>query len=144
MSPIIIAAAFVVGAAGWTLAEYLLHDMFHRTKGRNHGSRTHLQHHAEWEYFASSVEEAKAATVASALLLMPTVPWAGWAAGGAFVVGFVASYRKRPVGGRSSPVRRRAASLALTERLTRSTLPPSPPPAADGRRCRRCPAPGAR
>ncbi|MCB9506520.1 MAG: sterol desaturase family protein [Myxococcales bacterium] len=93
METVTVSFLFIVGALGWTLAEYLLHDFAgHRAKGRNHFSREHLRHHAEFEYFASPWEKARAATSAAVVLSALTMPWLGVARGAAFVAGFVASY----------------------------------------------------
>lgn len=83
---------FVVGAAGWTLAEQLLHDRAgHRAKGRTDFSREHLRHHAEREYFTPTAKKVRTAgpVLVAAAVVAASVAGPG---GLAFVVGFGAMY----------------------------------------------------
>ena len=92
MPMLLIVAAALIGALGWTLAEYLLHRFAgHRRRSRWLFTREHLRHHRELDWFSplwrkialSAGILASFGTVAALVLGAP-----GFAA----VVGFLAAY----------------------------------------------------
>ncbi|MGH0037472.1 MAG: sterol desaturase family protein [Myxococcota bacterium] len=86
-------AALVLGAAGWTLAEYLLHRfVFHGPSAKRLGAREHRQHHAQVDYFAPWWQKALAALGATAIVFPLAVGLAGAGTGLCFTVGFIAMY----------------------------------------------------
>jgi sterol desaturase/sphingolipid hydroxylase (fatty acid hydroxylase superfamily) len=88
-----IVLAFLAGAFGWTLAEYVLHRVvFHELRRAALGAAEHRKHHAEPDWFAPAWQKALAALAATGLML-PAVAWAaGPAVGAAFTAGFVLAY----------------------------------------------------
>jgi len=91
--PLVLAAAFALGAVGWTLAEYLLHRfLFHGASPTRWGAYEHRRHHAEGAYFAPWWQKGLAAGGVTALLLPGSMAASGAAAGVAFTAGFVACY----------------------------------------------------
>lgn len=85
--------AFLLGALGWTLAEYVLHRfVFHGASATRVGAGEHRRHHAQVDYFAPWWQKAIAALVATGLML-PGITWAaGTAIGVSFTAGFTATY----------------------------------------------------
>lgn len=60
--------AFLVGALGWTLTEYILHRGFgHRGRSKNPFTVEHLAHHADVSYFAPTRKKLVAAGVVGAV-----------------------------------------------------------------------------
>jgi sterol desaturase/sphingolipid hydroxylase (fatty acid hydroxylase superfamily) len=88
-----ITLAVLLGAAGWTLLEYVLHRfVFHARVARGLGAMEHRRHHAQPNYFAPAWQKAVAALVATAILL-PLLSWlAGFNLGAAGTAGFIAMY----------------------------------------------------
>lgn len=85
--------AFVLGAAGWSLLEYLLHRfVFHGANPSHLGAREHRLHHARVDYFAPWWQKALAATAVSAVMLPAAVFLAGPASGLCFTGSFVGTY----------------------------------------------------
>jgi sterol desaturase/sphingolipid hydroxylase (fatty acid hydroxylase superfamily) len=85
--------AFALGAAGWTLAEYLLHRfVFHGASATRLGAGEHRRHHAEVDYFAPWWQKGLAAGVVTGIMLPLAIALAGPAAGCAFTAGFIATY----------------------------------------------------
>lgn len=85
--------AFLSGAVGWTLAEYLLHRfVFHGSSPNALGAREHRQHHARPDYFAPWWQKGLAAIVATVLLL--AIVWLPLGRGAAipFTLGFIGMY----------------------------------------------------
>ena len=86
-------SAFLLGAAGWTLLEYVLHRfVFHARSARGPGAKEHRRHHAQVDYFAPSWQKALAALVATAILLPVLVLIAGVKLGSAGTLGFILMY----------------------------------------------------
>lgn len=88
-----IICAFLLGAIGWTLLEYVLHRfVFHAPSTRGPGAKEHRRHHAQVDYFAPSWQKALAACVAIAILLpLLSLPM-GAPVGVAGTFGFVLMY----------------------------------------------------
>jgi hypothetical protein len=85
--------AGALGAAGWTLLEYLLHRfVFHGASATRLGAREHRKHHAQVDYFAPWWQKALAALAATALVLPIAVVSTGATTALAFTLGFVAMY----------------------------------------------------
>ena len=85
--------AFLVGAAAWTLLEYLLHRYaFHGAFPRSPGAREHRQHHARVDYFAPWWQKAIAAVLVTAILLSLLAQIVGMRPAFAGTLGFVAMY----------------------------------------------------
>mgnify|MGYP003386360603 CR=1 FL=1 len=62
--------AFLLGAIGWTLLEYLLHRfVFHGASAKTLGAREHRRHHALVDYFAPWWQKALAALATTAIML---------------------------------------------------------------------------
>jgi hypothetical protein len=86
-------AAFLLGAAAWTLLEYLLHRYaFHGGSPKWPGAREHRQHHTQVDYFAPWWQKAVAAVVVTAILVSLLSQIAGMQVGFASTLGFVAMY----------------------------------------------------
>ena len=85
--------SLLVGAATWTLVEYLLHRfVFHGTSPKSIGAAEHRQHHARPDYFAPWWQKALAALAVTAVLL-PGVAFAvGVEISLCFTLGFIAMY----------------------------------------------------
>lgn len=84
--------AALLGAFGWTFAEYLLHRFDgHGMKGKTRFSREHLAHHADPTYFAPASHKA-AAAVAVVTPMSAVGWWAFGAHGIVFAVAFTATY----------------------------------------------------
>lgn len=84
--------AFILGALGWTLAEYILHRGWgHKGRAKNPFSTEHLAHHADVSYFAPTYKKAIAA--ASLMVVMGPLLywWLSWT-GVAAATGFVGMY----------------------------------------------------
>lgn len=85
--------AFLLGAIGWTLMEYVLHRfVFHGTSPKRLGAREHRRHHAQVDYFAPWWQKAIAALVTTAILLPLLSLVAGLQNGSAATLGFIAMY----------------------------------------------------
>lgn len=85
--------AFLVGVAGWTLLEYLLHRfVFHGKFSRWPGAREHRQHHVLVDYFAPWSQKAIAAIAAIAILLPLLALMVGVHKGFACTLGFISMY----------------------------------------------------
>jgi sterol desaturase/sphingolipid hydroxylase (fatty acid hydroxylase superfamily) len=85
--------AFLVGAAGWTLLEYVLHRfVFHATSAKGPGAKEHRRHHAQVDYFAPSWQKALAAMAATAIVLPFFSLIAGVQLGFACTLGFISMY----------------------------------------------------
>lgn len=86
-------SAFLLGAIGWTLMEYVLHRfVFHASSARGPGAREHRKHHAQVDYFAPWWQKALAA-LAATLVMLPLVSYfAGLVLGAAVTLGFVVMY----------------------------------------------------
>lgn len=85
--------AFGLGAAAWTLLEYLLHRfVFHGVSATRLGAKEHRRHHAEVDYFAPWWQKALAAAVVTAGTLPLAGVLAGAATGLSFTAGFIGMY----------------------------------------------------
>jgi len=85
--------ALTLGAASWTLAEYLLHRfVFHGASAKRLGAKEHRLHHARVDYFAPWWQKALAALAATAVMLPLAVAAVGLPGGAVFTAGFVAMY----------------------------------------------------
>ena len=86
--------AFLAGAAGWSLAEYVIHGQAGHVhaRGGNIFAVEHVRHHATTHYFASSWLKVGAAAATSAVLAPLAGAVLGRRRGGAFTAGFVAMY----------------------------------------------------
>lgn len=85
--------AFAVGAAGWTLLEYLLHRfVFHARSAGRVGAKEHRKHHALGDYFAPWWQKALAAIVVVTLVAPLLILALGLRDGVACTAGFVAMY----------------------------------------------------
>lgn len=85
--------AFLVGAAGWTLLEYVLHRfVFHGTSAKGPGAKEHRRHHAQVDYFAPSWQKALAAMAATAIVLPFFSLIVGVQLGFACTLGFISMY----------------------------------------------------
>jgi sterol desaturase/sphingolipid hydroxylase (fatty acid hydroxylase superfamily) len=88
-----ITCAFLLGAIGWTLLEYVLHRfVFHASSAPGPGAKEHRRHHAQVDYFAPSWQKALAALAATAILLPLLSLPVGAALGAACTLGFVVMY----------------------------------------------------
>jgi sterol desaturase/sphingolipid hydroxylase (fatty acid hydroxylase superfamily) len=83
---------FVVGALGWTLAEYVIHRFFgHDARSKNPFAVEHLAHHADVSYFAPTTK--KVLTMGSlAAMALPTMALLLGSAGLALGLGFFVMY----------------------------------------------------
>ena len=85
--------AFLLGAAGWTLLEYVLHRfVFHGRSAKRLGAREHRRHHAQVDYFAPWWQKALAALATTAIMLPLATLIAGLKIGAAFTLGFILMY----------------------------------------------------
>ena len=85
--------AFLLGALGWTLVEYVLHRfVFHARSARGPGAKEHRKHHAQVDYFAPSWQKALAVLAATAILLPLLSLLAGINLGSACTLGFILMY----------------------------------------------------
>ncbi|MEZ5503262.1 MAG: sterol desaturase family protein [Halioglobus sp.] len=85
--------AFLLGALGWTLVEYMLHRfIFHGASATGLGAREHRQHHALVDYFAPWWQKALAAIAAMAILFPLLALLAGAGYGGMGTLGFISMY----------------------------------------------------
>ena len=85
--------AFLVGAIGWTLLEYVLHRfVFHGPTAKGIGAKEHRRHHAQVDYFAPWWQKALAALVTTAILLPLLTLLAGVKLGGTCTIGFISMY----------------------------------------------------
>jgi sterol desaturase/sphingolipid hydroxylase (fatty acid hydroxylase superfamily) len=85
--------AFLVGAAGWTLLEYVLHRfVFHATSAKGPGAKEHRRHHAQVDYFAPSWQKALAALAATAIVMPSFALVVGVQLGFACTLGFISMY----------------------------------------------------
>lgn len=85
--------SFLVGVAGWSFAEYALHNWYgHVAKGRNEFSRQHLAHHADGDHFAPTPYKIRTALLAMAALTPVAMLAVGVTAGGSFSLGFILMY----------------------------------------------------
>lgn len=91
LASLVFAAA--LGAAGWSLMEYVLHRfVFHAASARGPGAPEHRRHHAQVDWFAPWWQKAAAAVAVTAVLLPAVALAAGVATGAAFTTGFIAAY----------------------------------------------------
>ncbi len=82
-----------LGAAGWTLLEYVLHRfVFHGASPGRLGVGEHREHHARVDYFAPWWQKALAALAAVGIILPLAALATSLAVGIAFTAGFVAMY----------------------------------------------------
>ena len=82
-----------VGAAGWTLLEYVLHRfVFHGASARGLGAREHRQHHARPDYFAPWWQKALAAVAVTAVVLPTSSAVVGAHGALSSTLGFIAMY----------------------------------------------------
>jgi dihydroceramide fatty acyl 2-hydroxylase len=82
-----------LGAASWTLAEYLLHRfVFHGTSATRLGAQEHRRHHAQVDYFAPWWQKALAGLAAIAVILPLAIVASGAAIGSSFTGGFIGMY----------------------------------------------------
>jgi sterol desaturase/sphingolipid hydroxylase (fatty acid hydroxylase superfamily) len=87
------AAAVLVGAASWTVAEYGLHRfVMHEMQGRGLPSVEHLRHHADVTYFSPASKKIASAAVTSAIAFPVATAVAGRRWAGAFTAGLIAMY----------------------------------------------------
>jgi hypothetical protein len=85
--------AVLLGAAGWTLLEYVLHRfVFHGPSVKRLGAAEHRRHHAQVDYFAPWWQKALAALATTALMLPVAALVAGLKVGSAFTLGFICMY----------------------------------------------------
>ena len=85
--------AALVGAALWSLAEYLLHRFAgHWPKGRIEFSREHLAHHAKPTYFTPTAKKARTALTITAVVAVPVLAIFGAGVGSAGLAGFLVAY----------------------------------------------------
>jgi sterol desaturase/sphingolipid hydroxylase (fatty acid hydroxylase superfamily) len=85
--------AFMLGAIGWTLLEYLLHRfVFHGRSAQSLGAREHRRHHAQVDYFAPWWQKALAALATTAIVLPLAALIVGLETGVAFTLGFILMY----------------------------------------------------
>ncbi|GAB5451252.1 MAG: hypothetical protein Hals2KO_15800 [Halioglobus sp.] len=86
-------SAFLLGAVGWTLLEYLLHRfIFHSRSIKALGAREHRKHHALVDYFAPWWQKMLAAVVVTAILLPLLIQLSGTQHGIAGTLGFIVMY----------------------------------------------------
>ena len=84
---------FLVGAAAWTLLEYLLHRfVFHSNSARYAGAKEHHKHHKLGNYFAPWWQKALATLLAIALVLPLFSLIAGLQPGAFGTLGFISMY----------------------------------------------------
>jgi sterol desaturase/sphingolipid hydroxylase (fatty acid hydroxylase superfamily) len=90
----VIALAALLGAATWTLLEYMIHRwMGHdRRFRRTPFGVEHIRHHAEGDYFAPTWKKLIAAGIFIAVLIGPAIAIAGRPLGTAYVLGLVSFY----------------------------------------------------
>ena len=92
-APIVLFGAVLLGAVGWSLAEYLLHRfVFHGASATRLGAGEHRRHHAQVDYFAPWWQKALAASLATAVLLPLASVIGGAVSGLAFTAGFIGMY----------------------------------------------------
>ncbi len=86
--------AALLGAVGWSLAEYWIHrELGHNPKRlKNPFGTEHIAHHGKGDYFAPAWKKGGAAVLATALMIGPAILVAGPLHGSAFVAGFVGFY----------------------------------------------------
>ena len=90
VAPLILSA--VVGALGWSLAEYLLHRFRgHAPTGTSVFKTEHLTHHAR-DYFTPTPRKIAMAAPVIGLLAVASILAAGPALGGVFVTSFTLTY----------------------------------------------------
>jgi hypothetical protein len=90
---LVFVCAFLLGAIGWTLVEYLLHRfVFHAASAKGPGAREHRKHHAHVDYFAPWWQKALAAVAATAILLPLLSFIVGVEGGAACTLGFISMY----------------------------------------------------
>jgi sterol desaturase/sphingolipid hydroxylase (fatty acid hydroxylase superfamily) len=91
-----ILTALAIGAALWTLAEYVLHRFaMHELRGKGMMSREHLEHHvhSSWHFSSTHLLSWSGMLLVGAVLWMP-IGWflAGATAGVALAVGWAVGY----------------------------------------------------
>jgi sterol desaturase/sphingolipid hydroxylase (fatty acid hydroxylase superfamily) len=85
--------AAVLGGAGWTLLEYVLHRfVFHGASATRLGAREHRRHHAQVDYFAPWWKKALAALAATAVMLPIAIILTTAMLGLSFTGGFIGMY----------------------------------------------------
>ena len=85
--------AFLLGASGWTLLEYVLHRfVFHGASAQRLGAKEHRRHHAQVDYFAPWWQKALAAIAATVIVLPLATVIAGLEYGASFTLGFILMY----------------------------------------------------
>lgn len=89
-----VALALFLGALTWSFTEYCAHRWLgHDRRFRPNGfAKEHVRHHIEGDYFAPAWKKATVGVVMVSLVIGPAVWIAGWAAGTAWVAGFVGFY----------------------------------------------------
>ncbi|MHB1137730.1 MAG: sterol desaturase family protein [Microthrixaceae bacterium] len=91
-----VVAALALGAAAWSLAEYLLHRFaMHHLHGRGIMSREHLEHHVHstWSFSVTHLLSWTGMLLVGAVLWLPLGWWlVGPAAGVALMVGWALGY----------------------------------------------------
>lgn len=86
--------AFVIGAATWTLLEYLIHRwMGHDRRFRKSPFGVeHIRHHIEGNYFSPTWKKLIAAAIFASVLSGPAIALAGTTSGLAYVAGLTSFY----------------------------------------------------
>lgn len=93
MTWLILTAAFLIGALGWTLGEYVLHRfLMHVPRGKGLASKEHLTHHARKNYFVTTRQKVLTASAVTAVLWPIVFVIFGAAIATVFVVGFISMY----------------------------------------------------
>ena len=86
-------STILAGILAWSLAEYAIHNGYgHLARGRNHFSREHLRHHAEFGYFSPTRQKILAAIGTTALVLPIALLLLGSYYGPLFTLSFVGMY----------------------------------------------------
>ena len=86
-------AAFGIGAATWTFAEYALHNWVgHLGRGKNHFSRVHLRHHVEGDYFAENWQKVLFGFILGTPMWLAVAYILGMGVATSYTVGFIVMY----------------------------------------------------
>jgi sterol desaturase/sphingolipid hydroxylase (fatty acid hydroxylase superfamily) len=89
---LIVLLLMVLGAASWTLAEYMLHRFWGHMVPKGLFYREHTRHHFKKDYFASWVDKLMMVVTVSALLGSTSVWLMGWLYGLTYLVSFLSMY----------------------------------------------------